>query len=311
MKHILKATSKNTHIGFYDASLKPAIKIKSGDTVEVYNISWDTSLISILGKKETIPKAFKEIEGKMDKGPGPHPLTGPIFIKGATPEDTLEVTLLEIEPWWNFGFALSLLGVGALSNDFPYFKGKYITVDQKRKLCNFSKKIKIPLRPIFGSLGVAPPSFMRRVTSWIPGPHGGNLDNKMLVAPSKVYLPIFNDGALFSIGDGHSCQGDGEVTGTALETSMRGLIKLRVIKGERRKWPMAETKDYYVLMGFDANLEEALKLALRNTIDFLFTKGFSKYDAYLYSSLNVDFRITQVVNDVKGVHALVPKMVDQ
>jgi acetamidase/formamidase len=311
MKHILKATSKNTHIGFYDASLEPAIKIKSGDTVEVYNISWEPSLINILGKKGKIPKEFKEIEGKKDKGPGPHPLTGPIFIKDATPEDTLEVTLLEIEPWVNFGFSIFTMDGGTVPNDYPYFRGKYITVDKKRKLCDFSEKTKIPLRPFFGSLGVAPPALKGRITSWIPGPHGGNLDNKMLVVPSKLYLPIFIDGALFSIGDGHSCQGDGEVTGSALETSLRGLIKLRIIKGKRRKWPMAETKDYYVLMGFDHNLEEALKLALRNTIDFLLTRGFSKDDAYLYSSLNVDFRITQVVNDVKGVHALVPKMVDQ
>jgi len=167
--------------------------------------------------------------------------------------------------------------------------------------------VEIPLAPFFGHLGVAPLPQLGRITSTIPGSHGGNLDNKELVASTKVYLPIHREGAFFSIGDGHACQGDGEANQTALETCMRGLLELRVIKKVKIQWPIADCKDYFMFMGFHPDLDEAFKMALRNVIGFLVNKGFNKDDAYMLCSLGVDFHITQVVNQVKGVHAQVPK----
>jgi acetamidase/formamidase len=307
MKHSIRATVKNVHWGYYEKS-EPILKVNDGDTVEVFSVSGEPDIIELLGIENKIPKELKEIhEGLRERGPGPHILLGPISIREATPEDTLEITLLEVEPWVDFGINHFSPGNGTLPEDFPYLRAKYIPIDRKNLLGIFSENLKIPLRPFFGQLGVAPSSSTGRISSILPGPHGGNLDNKELVASSKVYLPINYDGALFSIGDGHLCQGDGEVDLTALETCMRGLIKLRVIKGVKIKWPMAESEKHFIIMGFNPDLDEALKMALRNAIEFLVSKGFQSDEAYMLCSLSVDFRITQVVNDVKGVHAMIPK----
>lgn len=308
MKHTLRASVKNVHWGYYDAGLEPVLKVKSGDTIEVYTVSGGPKIIELLEIEDQIPKELKEIHEKVEeRGPGPHILLGPIYIEGASIEDALEITLLEIEPWVDFGYNLFFPGHGSIPEDFPYLRTKCIQIDREKMTAIFSENLKIPLRPFFGELGVAPAPYLGKINSGVPGPHGGNLDNKELVASTKVYLPIHNAGALFSIGDGHSCQGDGEVDTTALETCMKGLIKLKVMKGVKIKWPMAESDEHFILMGFNSDLYEAFKAALRNTIEFLVNKGFTKDDAYMFCSLNVDFHITQVVNRVKGIHAMVPK----
>ena len=309
VRHVLRTSAENVHWGYYDPKLRPVLHVKSGDLVEVYTVSGNPWMVELFPEmRDKIPKELKEVFEKVeDRGPGPHILLGPIFVKGATPEDTLEVTLLGIEPWVDYGCNFFFPEAGSVPEEFPYFEFKCIPIDRKRSVAKFSEWLELPLRPFFGNLGVAPPISQGRITSKIPGPHGGNLDNKELIASSKVYLPIHNDGALFSIGDGHSCQGDGEVDQLAMETCMRGLIKLRLVKGVKIKWPMAETKSHFILMGFNTDLDEALKIALRNTIEFLTSKGFSKSDAYMFCSLSVDFRITQVVNHLKGVHSMVPK----
>src|SRR5438034_456282 len=174
----------------------------------------------------------------------------------------------------------------------------------------FAPGVRLTFAPFFGSIGVAPPPLSGRISSRPPGWHGGNLDNKDLVAGSVLYLPVHVAGALLSIGDGHAMQGDGEVTGTALETSLRGTFEVRVRKGRRLRWPRAETPTHYLTMGLSEDLDEAARLATREMVDFLVAeKGLSRDDAYTLCSLSMNLHVTQAVDATKGVHATIAKSI--
>ncbi len=302
MKYLLKSSPETVHWGFYDRKLKPVLRVKNGDILEVYTV--ETETLESKDPQAIIPFEVNEIFEKVkERGPGPHILTGPVYIDDATPGDTLEISLLEIKPWVNYGFNL-ILPSGVLKEGYEEQITNVIHFDRKGHMIKFSD-LEIPFRPFFGELGVAPAS--GRISSLSVGTHGGNLDNKELLASSKVYLPVHVNGALFSIGDGHACQGDGEVDSTALETCMWGIIQLKIIKNFRIKWPMAETIKNFIIMASAPTLDEALEIVVANTVEFLMGKGFDKDEAYIFCSLGVDFRITQAVNDLKGVHAMVPK----
>jgi acetamidase/formamidase len=164
------------------------------------------------------------------------------------------------------------------------------------------------VNPFFGSIGVAPPLSSGRISSRPPGFHGGNLDNKELTCGSKIFIPVHTKGALLSIGDGHALQGDGEVSGTAVETSLTSVIQIKLRKDMVIKWPIAETPTHIVTMGFHQDLDEAMKIALWNTINYLTnSQDLEEDESYMLSSVIVDFHITQTVNSVKGVHGLIPK----
>jgi acetamidase/formamidase len=157
---------------------------------------------------------------------------------------------------------------------------------------------------------VAPPPNWGRITSIIPRAMGGNMDNKELVAGTKLYFPVFNDGALFSIGDGHGVQGDGEVCITAVETALTGRFRLSVRKDMELTVPRAESPTHYITMGFDEDLDDAVRQALRDMIRWIGElKGLSKTDAYTLCSLAADLRVTQMVNTAKGAHCMLPKSV--
>ena len=144
-----------------------------------------------------------------------------------------------------------------------------IPLDRTRMIGTFRPGIEIPLRPFFGSMGVAPPPAAGRVSSSPPGIHAGNLDNKELVAGTTLWIPVHVPGALFEIGDGHAAQGDGEVDQTAIETSLRGRVRLTVRKGMTLKWPRAETPAHYISMGTDVDLTAATRIAIQEMVDFL------------------------------------------
>jgi len=168
--------------------------------------------------------------------------------------------------------------------------------------------VTLKLAPFFGSIGVAPNALVGRISSGPPGHHTGNLDNKELVVGSTLYLPVHVPGALLSLGDGHAMPGDGEVSLTALETSLRGTVQVTVRKGKRLNWPRAETPTHYIAMGLHPDLDEATRLATREMIDFLVTeKGMSRDDAYILCSLAADLRVTQLVDGTKGIHAMIAK----
>jgi len=311
--HDLKLLPQNVHWGYYDARLKPVLRIASGDSVRVETmVARGMERLRLAGvKDDEIPQSIKDVETAItDRGPGAHPLTGPIYIEGAEPGDSLEVHIQAIEFLHPYGVGGFIPGSGALPEDFPYAKFKLVRVNEKAGTAEFAPNVTLKLAPFFGSIGVAPPPILGRVSSGPPGPHVGNLDNKELVAGSTLYLPVHVPGALLSLGDGHGLQGDGEVSLTALETSLRGTIQVVVRKGKKINWPRAETPTHYITMGLSEDLDEAAKLATREMIDFLAAeKGMSRDDAYILCSLAVDLHVTQLVDQTKGVHALLPKSI--
>ena len=151
---------------------------------------------------------------------------------------------------------------------------------------------------------------MRRVSSGPPGPHTGNLDNKELVAGSTLYVPVHVPGALLSFGDAHAMQGNGEVSLTGLETSVRGTVQVVLRKDMRITWPRAETPTHYILMGLNPDLDAASQMATREMIEFLVAeKGLSRDDAYILASIGMDLHVTQLVDGTKGIHAMIPKSI--
>jgi acetamidase/formamidase len=239
-----------------------------------------------------------------------NPLTGPFFVEGAEPGDTLEVRVRDVRMLLPYAYTAFGPKSGSLPEDFPRSRMKIIPLDAKRMVGKFADAVEVPLRPFFGSMGVAPPPELGRVSSAPPGVHAGNLDNKELVAGTTLFIPVHVKGALFAVGDGHAAQGDGEVCVTGLETSLAGTLQLVVRKDMKLKWPRAETPTHHIVMGLDKDLTEAMKLATREAIDFLAAeKNLSREEAYMLASLAVDFRVTQVVDGTKGVHGMIPKSI--
>src|SRR2546421_1697651 len=309
----LKPTPKTVAWGYYDAATPPVMRIKSGDTVEIQTLITSSPMrlegagVKPADVEQSLRDIYKEVT---NKGPGGHILTGPIFIEGAEPGDVLEVRIKQIKLAIPYAYNAFGPGRGFIPEDFPYAKMRIIPLDAKRMVAHFADGIEIPLRPFFGSIGVAPPPAAGRLNSAPPGSHAGNLDNKELVAGTTLYIPIHTKGALFLAGDGHAGQGNGEVDITAMETSLIGTFQLIVRKDMHLKWPRAETPTHFITMGIHEDLNEAAKMALREMIDFLVNeKGLTRDDAYQLSSVAADLDITQLVDGNKGVHAMIPKAI--
>lgn len=311
--HDLKLLPENVHWGYYDPAVKPVLRVTSGDTIRVETmVARGVQRLRAAGaKEEEIPNSLKAVEDSVkERGPGAHPLTGPIFIEGAEPGDTLEVKILGFDFLHPYGVSGFIPGNGTLPDDFPYAVFKLVRFDPRAGTADFAPGIRLKLSPFFGSIGVAPDPLVGRISSGPPGPHAGNLDNKELVAGSTLYLPVHARGALLSMGDGHAMQGDGEVTLTALETSLAGTVQVTVRKGKRLIWPRAETPTHYITMGLHTDLDEAAKLATREMVEFLVAeRGMKRDDAYILCSLAADLHVTQLVDGTKGVHAMIAKSI--
>src|SRR4030088_1615757 len=311
--HMLKPTPKTIAWGYYDASTPPVLRVKSGDSVEIQTLitSSPKRLEGAGVAADQVEQSLRDIYDQVkNKGPGGHILTGPIYIEDAQPGDVLEVRIVSVRlaiPYAYNGFGP---GRGFLPEDYPYPKMKIIPLDEKRMVGKFAPGIEIPLRPFFGSMGVAPPETTGKFSSNPPWIHAGNLDNKDLVAGATLYIPVHAAGALFEVGDGHAGQGNGEVDITALETSLVGTFQFMVRKDMHLRWPRAETPTHFITMGLHEDLNEATKLAVREIIDFLMKeKHFSRDDAYMLSSGAADMSITELVEGNKGVHMAIPKRI--
>jgi acetamidase/formamidase len=307
----LKASPETVAVGYYWSEAKPVLKIHSGDTVEIETVSGNPARLAELGvPKEQTPPAIEAISKSPDHGPGGHVLTGPIYIVGAEPGDVLEVRIRKLEltePWAVNSFRSTS---GFLPEDFPYSRSKLIHLDRQRMMGVFGEGIEVPLRPFFGSMGIAPPATAGRFNSAPPWIHAGNMDNKEFVAGTTLYIPVHVRGALFEVGDGHAGQGDGEVDITAMETPLTGTFEFVVRKDMRLVWPRGETPTHYIVMGMDEELVIATKIAVREMVDFLVkAAGLSKDDAYMLCSIAADFHITQLVDGKKGVHGMILKSI--
>jgi acetamidase/formamidase len=307
-QQVLQSTPTTVTRGYYSADAKPALTVKSGDTVRVETVSGDPGNLVTLGVPEDDVniRDLREINAKM-KDPGPI-LAGPIAVEGAMPGDVLKVDLLEIHPRSFYGVNHFAPDHGALPDEFPYTRYKLIRIDQRAGMAEFAPGIYIPLRPFFGSMGVAPAS--GRVDMIPPGYYAGNLDNKELVAGSTLYIPVQKTGALFSVGDGHLAMGDGEVDVSAIEAPLTGILRFTLRKDMKLRWPRAETPAYIITMGFHETLDEAARRATKEMINYLATDhGLSRDEAYMLVSVAVDLHVTQMVDGVKGVHAMLPKAI--
>ncbi len=309
--HRLEATPATVAYGYYWSEAKPALRIASGDIIDV-----DTMLTSTPDRLEKAGVKPEDVQASLraivtnvtDRGPGGHILTGPVYVEGAEPGDALQVDIVSIDlpiPYGYNGCA------GFIRENCE--QGRAITIvplDRQRMIGTYRPGIEIPLKPFFGSMGVAPPPSAGRISSGPPGIHAGNLDNKELVAGTTLYIPVHVPGALFEIGDGHAAQGDGEVDQTAIETSLRGRVRLTVRKGMTLQWPRAETPTHFISMGIDLDLAAATRIAIQQMIDFLAeTKGLDKHAAYQVTSLAGDVAITQLVDGTMGVHVRMPKAI--
>jgi acetamidase/formamidase len=304
--------------GGYDPDAKPALRVASGDEVIVGAVSTcGARLLRPATDTGAIEPAYRAIaaavrDSTLRRGPGGHILTGPIWVEGAEPGDVLEVRIEAVD--LDLPFACNSFGPrsGFLPEDFPgVSKSRIVPLDRARMVGRFddSLGIEIPLRPFFGSMGVAPAPERGRINSAPPGTHAGNLDNRELVAGTILYIPVHARGALFEVGDGHAAQGDGEVDITALETALRGRFQLIVRKDLKRlAWPRGETRTHWIAMGADSNLTTATKIAVREAIGLLAdVRKMTREDAYMLVSTGCDVHVTQLVDGTMGVHVMIPK----
>jgi acetamidase/formamidase len=314
--HELIAGPETVHIGNFNAALKPVLTVESGDIVVIESagaIAPDVVDKSGVVSPSAVPEYVRAIAREVkDRGPGGHILTGPVAVNGALPGDVLEVRVLAVDLAVDYGYNTQRPYQGALPDEFPAFWQRVIPINRAAKTAEVARGVVIPLtRPFFGIMGVAPHPTMGRISSAPPGVHAGNMDNKDLAAGSILYLPVHMAGAMFSAGDAHAAQGHGEVDLTAIETGLRGRFQLIVRKDMKLTWPRAETATHWMVMGLNPNLEEAMKIAVRETIDFITARfpHLTRREAYMIASVAVDYHVTQVVDGTKGIHGMIPKAI--
>ena len=304
--HRLQAGVETCHWGFFDAALPPVLTVAPGDSVEIETVSGNDW--NLPGEGFHVPPELLDIHARAERMLPGHIMTGPIAVEGARPGDLLEVRIGEIglRQDWGYNFIRPL--AGTLPDDFHETYQTIIPLDAATMTARLPWGLELPLRPFFGCLGTAPPPAWGRITSIVPRAHGGNIDLKELVAGTTLFLPVFAPGALFSAGDGHGAQGDGEVNVTAIETALSGTLEFRLHGGAGRGWPRAETPTHYITLGLDPDLDRCAERALREMIALLGEKaGLSREDAYTLCSLAADLRVTQTVNGSKGVHCMIGK----
>ena len=310
----LEATPATVAYGYYWSEAKPALRIASGDIIDVDTLltSSPMALTRAGVPADKIQESLKNIVAEVTgdkRGPGGHILTGPVYVEGAQPGDALEVKILSID--FNIDYGYNGCSGFVPENCERSLPQKIINLDKNKMSAEVFPGIIVPFHPFFGSMGVAPAPELGRVSSNPPGRHAGNLDNKELVVGSSLYIPVFVPGALFFIGDGHAAQGDGEADQTAIETSLRGRVQLTVRKGMKLTWPRAETATDFIAMATDPDLTVATKLAIQEMVDFLVeTKGLTKHQAYQLTSIAGNVAITQLVDKPNvGVHVKIPKSI--
>jgi acetamidase/formamidase len=306
-QHHLAASVDTCHWGVFDAAFTPVLRLRSGDRITIDSVSGGPDALPPAGFH--VPPELHDIHARSVRhGPG-HILTGPVFVEDAEPGDTLEVRVLDVRLRQDWGYNAIRPLAGTLPDDFDTTTRLLnLPLDLAAMTARMPWGLDLPLHPFFGVMGVAPPVHWGRISTIVPRAHGGNLDNKELGPGASLFLPVHVNGALFSCGDGHAAQGDGEVCTTAIETALQGDFELVLHKQTGLAQPRAETPTHLITMGMHPDLDRCLEIALREMIALLAAReGLSRDDAYMLCSLAVDFRITQTVNVHRGVHAMLRK----
>lgn len=294
------------HWGYLDAALPPVLEIAPGDIVTIHTVSGGPG--EIPPEWALVRPELRAIHAARTPAPGPHIRGGPIFVTGAEPGDALRIEILDIALRDDWGYNLSMPGKGALPDDFSEPSLRHLAIDRAHGMIRTPWGVEIPARPFFGFMGTAPEPAVGRLTSVIPGPFGGNIDNKELVAGTTLVLPVSVPGGLLSVGDGHAAQGDGEVNLTAVETGLTGTLRIDLVRGADLDAPEAGTRTHLIAMAFHEDLDEAVRVATRRAVRMVERRtGLEPEQAYALCSLVTDLRVTQVVNTRKGIHVMIPR----
>jgi acetamidase/formamidase len=323
--HVLPATLATTQWVWLDPAEPPKVTVDSGDTVAVETMMHAHNAIQPGSTMDDIVKLRLA-----NPGGGPHSMTGPVFVNGAEPGDTLEIRIKKIVPK-AFATNFHLPGsqfptVGQLAPEFPTGFVRYFYLDWDKRQTEFKPGVIIDLQPFPGTIAVGPdPNEPKekagppikdakgRTSTLRPWKNGSNMDLNELQEGSTLYLPVFHKGALLWTGDSHCRQGNGEVNLTALECAYREIVLQTVVRKDLKlEWPRAETATHWIMMGFDEDLNEAMKIAVRETVSFLAAQklvAMSRDEAYALTSMVGDCRVTQVVDIRKGVHCMIPKSI--
>ncbi len=342
--HFVPSTPDNLSWGWFPVDKEPILRIKSSEIVRintlthagaVQNIEPVEYLTNLGVPREEIPNDVLDFwnsrEDRTREGRSGHVITGPVYIDGAEPGDMLEIEILEIKTRVPWGVNYTGSTSGVFSEDYPGARedDEYLDIPREahlirtgmsngREVAFFSDSIQITLAPFMGILAVAPQPVLGEPgvtvpgvqSSRPPGAFGGNLDVKDLTVGTKVYLPVFHPGALFYVGDPHTAQGDGEVSGTAIEQSLSGTFKFVIHKGVGITTPWAETDTHYLIMGIDLDLDRATRKATRAVVDFLVEhKGLTPAKGLSLASIAVDFRVSEVVDLTQVVTGFIPKKI--
>ena len=341
--HFVPSSPENVSWGWFPIDKEPVLRVRPGETVRMDTLTHsgavqDEEPVAWLAALGVPPEEIHQDvldfwasrEGRPREGRSGHVITGPVFIEGAEPGDMLEIEILAVETRMPWGVNNTSPRSGVFSESYPGFRPDDPALDippgtrhlirtgwtDGREVAFLAEDIEVPLAPFMGILAVAPDPVVGQpgVTvpgvqgSRPPGPFGGNLDVKDLKAGTTVYLPVFHPGALFYAGDPHGAQGDGEVSGTAIEQSLSGVFRFAVHKGRAPSSPWAEDEDYYMVMGIDLDLDRAARQATWEVVEFLGEeKGLSPARALSLASIAVDFRVSEVVDLTQVVTGYIPK----
>lgn len=331
--HHLQALPETIHWGYFDPAQAPALSINSGDLVQIEAVTHHAGDDPDLLMDEKIWRIFRETP-ESDRTPGVHIMTGPIHVEDAKPGDVLEVRYLAMQPRFSYGSNVAAnwghlykefgekervtiyeldSGTNTASAAYAYdLQEKYLVPGTITKCPECDRQsalngVRVPVRPHLGTAGVAP-DVSGRVSTIPPGLHGGNIDNWRIGAGATMYYRVQVDGALFSIGDPHISQGDGEISGTAIEASLNVLLQIIVRKDFDFPSPLLETPKNWIVHGFHEDLNQAHKNAALDMLHLLTEhQGLSRDDAYSLMSVAADFAVTQVVDGTQGIHVRMPR----
>lgn len=312
----LPSTPQTVHRSVLSPDFAPVLSIKSGDTVVIDTVSHGglttgdpVTFFAAEGiaEKDVLQDAIAIAKIPYDKSFGGHVLTGPIAIADAAPGDMLEVRIKAVKPRTGYGVNNAGNGVGAAPDLLPAGTPSSRIIKYDGGRAHFAPGISFPLRPFLGTMAVAP---LSAIPSRAPGIYGGNIDFQKLQAGSTLYLPVQVKDALFAAGDPHAAQGDGEVSGNALESSMTATLEFVLHKGEGKamSMPFAEDKENFYIFGMDHDLDVALSNAIKETAKFLGTRyGLTPQQAYSLSSTALDYGLAEAVDLNLVMYATIPK----
>jgi acetamidase/formamidase len=300
--YLLPATPATTQWGVFNKDQPPVLKIKSGDSVSIETAAASDNQVVPGVSIETVAKMNNAVPGR-----GPHTLTGPIYVEGADPGDIVRIKFNKIIPR-SYASNNNLPGKGLLPEKFPKGQIKYFYLDVHKMQMVFAPGIVVPLHPFPGTIAVAR-NAPGKFNSIPPGNFGGNMDLPIMTEGTILYLPVFVKGALIWTGDSHAGQGNGEINLTAIETAFSEFnITVDVIKHKHLSWPLVETPDSFVTVGYDRDLNKALDLNIQQSINLIMLQQhvpFTTAKTIFYHYWNCP--LSEVVDEVNGTYCIIPK----